>query len=165
MTPEQVRIETLGDSVGTYYDNKADYYLARGDRAKARIYHDSIIAKLKGRDISGPGESLARLYLANAYAFSGRLNEAKQELQRATAAAVAQKQTQKDGTPTLNRRIVAAVLGLLGDSDGAIRELRRLMKDDSWMRRGLAREPKLQVLRGKPAYEAFLREPEPVAKF
>jgi hypothetical protein len=160
MTPEQVQIETLADSVGTYYDNKADYYLGRGDRARAKIYHDSIIGKLRGRNLSGPGEPANRMYLANAYAFSGQLEEARRELERSTKAAIALHQTWPDGAPQLNGRIVAAVRGCLGDYSGAIAAARRLLTDDSWTRAGLAREPKLQVLRGNPAYEAFLKEPE-----
>jgi serine/threonine-protein kinase len=165
MTPEQVQIETLADSVGTYYDNKADYFLARHDLAKARIYHDSIIAKMRGRNLAGPGEPTYRIYLANALAFTGHLEDARRELNRATQAAIDSKQTRPDGTPDVNDRIVAAVRAHLGDYDGAIASLRRLLKDDSWTRAGMAREPKLQVLRGNPAYEAFLKEPEPSTGF
>jgi tetratricopeptide (TPR) repeat protein len=160
MTPEQVRIESLADSVATYYDNKADYFLGRGDLAKARVYHDSIIGKLAGRNLSGPGETYVREYLAMAYAGTGRIAEARMELQRGTAAAVKNGRIRPDGTPDVNSRIVAAVLGRAGDYDGAIRELRRLMKDDAWTRAGIAREPKLLALRGNPKFEAFLREPE-----
>jgi TolB-like protein len=165
MTPEQVRIESISDSVGTYYDNKADYYLGRHDFAKAKIYHDSIIAKLEGRNLSGPAEPAIRMYLANAYAFSGNGQQARKELDRATKAAIALKQTRPDGTPEVNGRIVAAVLASLGDYNGAVAAARRLLKDESWTRAGLAREPKLQKLRGNPAYEAFLKEPEPASGF
>ena len=160
MTPEQVQIETLYDSVSTYYDNKADYFLARHDPARARIYHDSIIAKMRGRNLGGPGEASYRIYLANAFAFTGHLEDARRELDRATKAAIESNQTRPDGAPDVNDRIVAAVRAHLGDYNGAIASLRRLLKDDSWTRAGLAREPKLQVLRGNAAYEAFLKEPE-----
>jgi tetratricopeptide (TPR) repeat protein len=160
MTPEQIRIESLADSIATYYDNKADYFLGRGDLAKARIYHDSIIGKLAGRNLSGPGEPYVREYLAMAYAATGRHTEARVELARATDAARKMGRTRADGTPMLNSRIVAAVLGRAGDYTGAIRQLRVLMKDDAWTRAGIAREPKLLALKGNPAYEAFLREPE-----
>ncbi|MEO8576660.1 MAG: protein kinase [Gemmatimonadales bacterium] len=160
MTPEQIHIETLPDSVGTYYDNKADYFVGRGEPARAKIYYDSIIAKLEGRNLSGSGEPSIRLYLANAYAFNNRLPEAKREVERAMAAARALKDTRPDGSLDLNSRILAAVYGKLGRYDDAIREARALLKHDSWTRAGLAREPKLRGLRGNPAYEAFLREKE-----
>ncbi len=160
MTPEQIRIETLPDSIGTYYDNKADYFLGRGELDKARVYHDSIIGKLAGRNLSGPGEPSIRLYLANAYLFTGRLAEARVELERARSAARTLRDFRPDGSLDLNSRIVAAVLAGQGDYDGAIREVRRLLKTDSWTRAGLAREPKLRGLRGNPQYEAFLRERE-----
>ena len=160
MTPERLRIETLPDSVGTYYDNKADYYMIRGDIAKARIYHDSIISKLAGRNLTGPGEPMIRLYLGNAFASNGRLPEARRELELARRAARAMNDFRPDGSLDLNSRLVAAILGYLGQYDEAILELRRIMKDDSWTRAGLAREPKLRSLRGNPKYEAFMREPE-----
>jgi serine/threonine-protein kinase len=160
MTPEQIRIESLADSVATYYDNKADYFLGRGDAARARVYHDSIIAKLQGRKLSGPGETYVREYLAFAYASNGRMAEANAELDRAAAAARRQGETRLDGAPDLNSRIVAAIKGRAGDYDGAIRELRLLLKDDAWTRAGIAREPKMQALRGNPKFEAFLKEPE-----
>ena len=160
MTPEQIHIETLPDSIGTYYDNKADYFVGRGDFGRARIYYDSIINKLEGRNLSGRAEPSIRLYLANAYAFNNRLPEAKREIDRATAAAGALRDTRPDGSLVLNSRVLAAVYGKLGRYDDAIREARALLKNDSWTRAGLAREPKLRGLRGNPAYEAFLREKE-----
>jgi tetratricopeptide (TPR) repeat protein len=160
MTPEQIHIETLPDSIGTYYDNKADYFLGRGDLGRAKVYYDSIITKLDGRNLAGPAEPSIRLFLANAYAFNNRLPDAVREVNRATAAARALKDFRPDGSLYLNGRILAAVYGKLGRYDDAIREARALLKNDSWTRPGLAREPKLRGLRGNPAYEAFLREPE-----
>jgi TolB-like protein/Tfp pilus assembly protein PilF len=160
MTPEQVHIESLTDSVATYYDNKADYFLARGDTAKARVYHDSIIGKLEGRNLSGPGEAYIREYLAFAYAAKGKLPEARAELDRAAIAARKSGQTRPDGTAALNPRTVAAIMGRLGDYDRAIRELRILVSVGQWTRAGIAREPKMLALRGNPKYEAFLKEPE-----
>jgi TolB-like protein/Tfp pilus assembly protein PilF len=160
MTPEQIRIESLADSIATYYDNKADYFLARGNAAGARIYHDSIIGKLAGRNLSGPGEPYVREYLAFAYAATGRIPEAIAELDRAAIAARKVGQTNSDGSAALNNRIVAAVMGRAGDYDRAIRELRILMKEAAWTRAGIAREPKMLALRGNPKYEAFLKEPE-----
>ena len=161
MTPEQIHIETLPDSIGTYYDNKADYFVGRGELARAKVYYDSIIAKLEGRNLAGRAEPSIRLYLANAYAFNNRLPDAVREVNRAMAAARALKDFRPDGSLDLNGRILAAVYGRLGRYDDAIREARALLKNDSWTRAGLAREPKLRGLRGNPAYEAFLREPEP----
>ena len=160
MTPEQIRIETLPDSVTTYYDNKADFFLGRGDLPRARIYHDSIIKKLEGRNLAGPSEPYMRLFLANAYAFSGRASDAMKELGRARTAAKAQSYVRPDGTLRLNSRSVAAVLASNGQYDAAVKEARRLLTDESWTRAGLAREPKLRPLRGNPAYNAFLKERE-----
>jgi TolB-like protein len=159
MTPEQLRIETLYDSVSSYLDNKADFHLGKGDLPKAKFYLDSIISKLDGRFMSGPLEPDLRLYLANAFAQTQRQAEAARELERARAAASALKFLRPDGSPDLNARIVAAVLGALGRHDEAVRELRVLVQE-GWMRTGIAREPKMRTLRGNPAYEAFLKERE-----
>lgn len=75
-------------------------------------------------------------------------------------AARAARQLREDGEPDLNPRIVAAVLGSLGAYEEAVKELRFLIADDSWTRRGISREPKMRTLRGNPIYEAFLRERE-----
>ena len=159
MTPEQLRIETLRDSIRTYYDNKADYFLREGDLANARIYHDSIIAKLGKRNISGPGEVNLRGYLAVAYAATGRIAEARAEISRAKDAARQWKQFRGDGvTPAVERRLEASVLGYAGEHEAAVRELRGLVSESSWTPRGLYHEPKLLVLRGNPAFEAFARE-------
>ena len=158
MSPEQLRIETLYDSISTYYDNKADFFLRAGDLPKAKVYLDSIITQVDGRFISGVTEPHLRLYLANAFAQTSRPREAARELERARASARSTAQLRKDGAPDLNPRIVAAVLGALGRHDEAVRELRVLMASDSWTRAGIAREPKMRTLRGNATYEAFLRE-------
>ncbi len=158
MRPEQLRIETLYDSVSGYFDNKADFFLRRGSLPKANVYLDSIIGQVDGRFLSGRTEPYLRLYLANAFAQTGRLQEAARELERARASARSTAQLRKDGAPALNPRIVAAVLGALGRYDEAVSELRVLMALDSWTRAGIAREPKMRTLRGNPTYEAFLRE-------
>ncbi|MEO5904206.1 MAG: protein kinase, partial [Gemmatimonadaceae bacterium] len=158
MSPDQLRIETLEDSVRTYYDNKADFYLALGDAGRTRIYHDSIISQLEGRNLSGPGEPYLRLFLANAYAFAGKLPEAQRELDRARAATKAINLVAADGTLRMDHRVVAAVLARIGRQDEAIRELRSQVKNESWTRQGLAREPKLLGLRGNKAFEDFLKE-------
>ncbi|MEP6508968.1 MAG: protein kinase [Gemmatimonadales bacterium] len=158
MSPDQLRIETLEDSVRTYYDNKADFYLALGDASREKIYHDSIISKLEGRNLSGPGEASLRLFLANAYAFAGKLPEAQRELDRARASAKAMHQVEGDGTVDMDHRVVAAVLARIGRQDEAIRELRSQIKNSTWTRQGLALEPKLRGLRGNKAFEDFLKE-------
>jgi TolB-like protein/Tfp pilus assembly protein PilF len=159
MTPEQLRIETLRDSIRTYYDNKADFFLREGDIPNARIYHDSIIAKFGKRNISGPGESGLRSYLAVAYAATGRTGEARAEISRAKEAARQWRQFRRDGvTPAIDRRLEASVLGYAGETEAAVRELRGLVSESSWTARGLYHEPKMLVLRGNPAFEAFARE-------
>jgi TolB-like protein len=158
MTPEQLRIETIYDSVSSYLDNKADFHLRSGNMPAARAYLDSIITKVDGRFISGVAEPHLRLYLANAFAQTGRNQEAARELERARASARSTGQLRRDGTPSLNPRIVAAVLGALGRHDEAVHELRVLMALDGWTRAGIAREPKMRTLWGNPTYEAFLRE-------
>jgi len=158
MTPEQLRIETLSDSIETYYDNKADFFLREGDPDKAGIYHDSIIAKLEKRTLSGPGERRLRMYMANAYVHRRRIEEARQQVQLATSAARKWRQVSPQGTPDIDGRIVAAVLGATGDYEGAVRELRSFIRRTSWTPAGLALEPKLRALRGNPVFEAFARE-------
>ncbi|HUQ18626.1 MAG TPA: protein kinase [Gemmatimonadaceae bacterium] len=157
MTPEQLRIETLRDSVGTYYDNKADFFLREGDLPRARIYHDSIIRKLENRSVAGPAESRLRLYLANAYGATGQTAAARRELDRSMAAARTWKQFDPDGSPSLDHRMVAAVYGYAGQYEEAVRQLRAFAKTSSWTPAGLALEPKLQVLRGNPLFEAFVK--------
>ncbi|HEY0243667.1 MAG TPA: protein kinase [Gemmatimonadaceae bacterium] len=159
MTPEQLRIETLRDSIRTYYDNKADFFLREGNVANARIYHDSIITKLEKRNISGPGELGLRVYLAVAYAATGRIAEGRAEIARAREAGRRWKQFREDGvTPAVDRRLEASVLGYAGEHEAAMKELRGLVSESSWTPRGLYHEPKLLVLRGNPAFEAFARE-------
>ncbi len=158
MTPEQLRIETLYDSVSSYYDNKADFFLRANNLPRAKVYLDSIIGVLENRNLSGISEADHRIYLANAYAQTGRVPEARAELARARSTARASNQFRRDGDPDLNPRIVAAVLGVLGEYEEAVKELRFLIADDLWTRRGIAREPKMRTLRGNPLYEAFLRE-------
>jgi tetratricopeptide (TPR) repeat protein len=160
MTPEQLRIETLYDSISSYLDNKADFHLRGARLPQATVYLDSIIAQLEGRFLSGRIEPDLRLYLANAYAQTGRLPEAARELERARKAARAANVERPDGSPDLNPRIVAAILGALGRHDEAVEQLRILLTDGPWTRAGIAREPKMRTLRGNPVYEAFLREPE-----
>ena len=155
MTPEQLRIETLRDSIRTYYDNKADFFLREGDPARARIYHDSIIRKLEGRNLSGPGEAQLRTYLSLAYAATGRIAESRRELERAENAARAWKQLTLEGAPDLDQRMVAAILGYSGDYEAAVKRLRDFLKVSAWTPAGLALEPKLRVLRGNPLFEAF----------
>ena len=159
MSPEHLRIETLRDSVRTYYDNKADYFLREGNLAKARIYHDSIIAKLGNRSISGPGEAQLRTYLAVAYAATGRIAEARSQLERVKAASRRWKQFQDDQvTPSIDGRMHASVLAYAGEHDAAVAVLRKLVKKSAWTPLGLYNEPKLLVLRGKRAFEAFAKE-------
>jgi tetratricopeptide (TPR) repeat protein len=160
MTPQQLRIETLYDSVSTYHDNKADFYLRAGNLPRAKVYLDSIIGLLENRNLSGLIEADLRLYFANAYAQTGRLPEAQRELDRTRAAARATNQVRDDGTPRLNPRVVAGILGALGQYEEAVSEARRMVTEFPWTRAGLAREPKLRTLRGNSLYEAFLREPE-----
>lgn len=158
MTPEQLRIETLNDSIVTYYDNKADFFLREKNLAKAGVYHDSIIAKLERRRLSGPTETRLRLYLANAYALRGRVGEARQQLEAATASARRWKQFTPQGDPDLDNRIVAVVRSSNGDNEGAVRALRELVRRSPWTPAGLALEPKLSVMKGIPVFEAFARE-------
>jgi len=162
LNPDQLRIETLYDSVSTYYDNKADLFVARQEPRRAKIYYDSIIGKLEGRTLSGPGESALRLYLAHAYSAMGRNADAVRELERARSASKAAGRVNADGSPRVDRRIVAGILGNIGQPDAAVHELRLLMNERPWTRRGLAVVSKLQSLRGTPAFEAFLRESDPV---
>ena len=160
MTPDQLRIETLDDSIRTYYDNKADLFVARGEPRRARIYYDSIIGKLERRRLSGPREPHLRTFLAYAYSAVGRAADAERELERARAAAKASNQVNEDGTPDLDHRVVAGILANNGQPDAAVRELRLLMAEGGWTRQGLAIVSKLRALRGTPAFEAFLREKE-----
>ena len=160
LTPEQLRIETLYDSVSTYYDNKADFFLRYGNLERARTYHDSIIVKVQGRNLSGSRGPRIMLYLANAYAQSGRIAEARRELERARNAARSLRQLYPDGSPELDRRIVAGVLGLTGQHAEGVRGLETLLRTTGWTRRGLALEPKLRAWRGNPLFEQFISKPE-----
>jgi len=160
MTPDQLRIETLEDSIAYYYDNKADLFVGRSEPERARVYYDSIIAKLEGRRLSGPGEPFLRLYLAHSYSVIGRSTDAQRELERMKAVAVALHQVNEDGSPDLDRRVVAGILANTGQTGEAVRELRRLVANSAWTRSGLAQVSKLKALRGNPVFEAFLREKE-----
>ncbi|MEO5903259.1 MAG: hypothetical protein ABIQ55_04540, partial [Gemmatimonadaceae bacterium] len=92
-------------------------------------------------------------------ASTGRMSEARAESERAVEAARRFKQFGKDGvTPNIDRRIRAGILGYAGEFDAAVAELRRFLPESSWTPRGLYLEPKLLVLRGRPAFEAFAKE-------
>jgi len=158
MTPEQLRIETLRDSIRTYYDNKADFFLKEGDLTRAKIYHDSIIRKLEGRNLTGPGEMQLRTYLSFAYAVTGRTAESRRELERAGNAARKWNQLTPAGAPDMDLRLVAAILAYTGDHEAAVKRLRDFLQISAWTPAGLALEPKLRVLRGDPLFEAFARE-------
>jgi hypothetical protein len=158
MTPEQLRIETLNDSVVTYYDNKADFFLREGDVARAGIYSDSIIRKLANRNISGPAEPRLRLYLAHAYAVTGQTQLALREVERAKTTARAWKMVDIEGRPELDQRVIAGILGYAGQYEAAVRELRNCVRSTSWTPAGLALEPKVRALRGNPLFETFARE-------
>ena len=164
MTPDQLRIEALSDSISTYYDNKADLFVVRGEPQRARVYYDSIIGKMEGRSLSGPGESYLRIYLAYAYSATGRHADAARELARVKAVAIAAGEVNEKGVPEIDRRIVAGILANAGQSEAAVRELRVLLNESDWTRRGLAVVSKLRSLRGTPAFEAFLREKEQVTR-
>ena len=157
MTPEQLRIETLDDSVRTYYDNKADFFVREGNMARAGIYYDSIIGKLEKRNLNGPAEPRLRMYLANAYSMKGRADLAKRELERAMNAARAWKFTTPEGKPDLDQRIVAGIMANVGDYTGAVSELREYVTRSRWTPEGLALEPKLRALQGNAQFEAFRR--------
>jgi hypothetical protein len=70
-------------------------------------------------------------------------------------------QVELDGTPDLDGRVVAAVLGNVGRYDEAMKVLRANLEQSPWTRVGLSREPKLLRLRGNPQFEAFLKERDP----
>jgi eukaryotic-like serine/threonine-protein kinase len=158
MTPEQLRIETIMDSVSTYYDNKADFFLNERDAERVAIYADSIIGKLERRNISGPVEPRLRLYLAHAYALTGRAEDARKELERARVAARAWKNLDPEGNIDLDQRIVASILARTGDYTGAVQELRKFARRTAWTPGGLMLEPKLVAFRGNSLFEAFARE-------
>ena len=158
MTPEQLHIESLIDSVATYYDNKADFYLGKGDMPRARIYFDSIIGKLEGRNLGGPSESYIRLYLAHSYAATGRAQLAEAELERVKVAARAAGEVRRDGELEIDGRVAAAILGGAGKHAEAVAELRKFMGYGGWTRAGLAQEPKLKRFVSVPEWRGFFRE-------
>ena len=164
MTPEQLHIESLVDSVAGYYDNKSDYYLGKGDLPRARVYLDSIVMKLEGRHLVGPSENYVRMYLAHAYAVTGQGAKAEAELQRASTAAVRSGAVLKDGAPDNDGRITAAVYGAAGKHAEAISALRGVLKTTPWTRAGLAQEPKLKRFVSVPQWRAFFRERDQSAK-
>jgi TolB-like protein/Flp pilus assembly protein TadD len=164
MTPEQLHIESLVDSVATYYDNKADFYLGKGDMARARVYLDSIIGKLEGRNLAGPSEAYLRIYLSHSYAATGKGQLALAELERAKAAAIAAGNVRRDGSPNVDGRIAAAIFGGSGKHREAIEELRRFVELRAWTRAGLAQEPKLKRFVGLPEWRAFFRERDAVTR-
>jgi TolB-like protein len=152
VTPEQIRIETLVDSIASYYDNKADLYTYLRQPERMRAYKDSIRLKLEGRLLTGNYEPLLRLYLADAFGALQRPVDARRQLANAQAAAA------RLGTEgALDLRVYAGVLGRLGDPDSAVAVLERLLREpQGWTAGGLAIEPKLYSLHGNPRFERLV---------
>lgn len=158
MSAGQLRVETLGDSVSNYYDNKADVFLGRGDSARAVIYEDSIRLKLENRSL-GKSTGLYVL-LAHAQAVSGHIPEARVSLGRAFQLAKPQVPA---GMPPdfayvyLSETAVPAILGRIGEVPEAVRILRLNTEHGLLTRTEAAMTPKFRFLHGNPLFETYLR--------
>ena len=157
MTPEQLGLTTLSDSVQDYYDTKADIRIAQGDEGRARAYYDSIRTKLSRRTLSGPRLYALAGYLALAQSATGDTAAGRRTLTSLVASA-RQVATRSDLRDVLEPRVMAAIYGRLGEPEEAVPWLEAgLRAPVRWTARGYANEPKTKVLRGSPAFERFLR--------
>jgi len=135
-------------------------FVNRRDLAKARVYYDSIIAKLEKRDFSGLPGPVLNMYLAYAYSSVNRQGDALRELHLAETKAKKLGLVRPDGSPRLGRGIWAGVLANTGQYHAAVWQLRQLIAEGQWTRAGVAPLARFRALRGNAEFEAFLREPD-----
>jgi tetratricopeptide (TPR) repeat protein len=153
----QQRVTTRSDSV-TYYDCKTDAALRIGGQVFSRAYSDSVIS-LFSRRRGRPPESFSEinylLTLAFAYANVSDRTMAQSVMNRALVSA--DRLTENDSSAaTFSSDQAAAVLAALGDSTGAVRWLRR------GLRQGLSvgwynMNPRLNALRSTNAFKELTR--------
>jgi eukaryotic-like serine/threonine-protein kinase len=157
LTPADLRLETLFDSVDSYYDSKADLYTYLRQPARVRAYEDSIRLKLEGRTLAGPKESVLRIYLAGAYGALGRMADGRRVLEAADAAERRQGIAPWGLAGSLRYR--AGTLARLGEADSAIAALSQVLTLPlGWTARGLAIDPKFYALHGNPRFERLIAQ-------
>jgi TolB-like protein len=150
-------VTTMYDSVFWYYDAKADVWLRRGEPIRANVYYDSVRSLLAGRVLGG---ALGPDLLAARALSEAALGDRRAARRTLSAALAAARRTalRADLTDVLSTSIVAAAYGHLGEPETAVRWLEAgIAAPGGWTARGYARDPKLFVLRGAPAFERFLR--------
>jgi tetratricopeptide (TPR) repeat protein len=152
----ELNVRSLADSA-QYYDNKASTLLHLGDRARARVYYDSVRTVLAGLSPRhGPFRSLVQMRAA-AEAMAGDTAAARRSLAAILAAAPpgAGPSTHLGGL--LDPVRAATVYARLGEPETAVRWLAAGL-GRPWSARGYALMPELRILRGRPAFERLLRE-------
>ena len=154
----ELGIATLYDSAAGYYDNKADVFARLGDRARERVYYDSIRGLLtrRARDAASAPLLMER---ALAEAALGDRAAARGTLVAALAAA-RRDANRADVTDRFEPITVAALYARLGEPDTAVRWLAAGLSNPAggWTARGYAAHPKLRILHGTPAFARLLRE-------
>ena len=147
---------SLGDTVGAYYDSKADFYTAIGRPDAVRAYRDSIMVTLEGRTLVGTQRPTYDALLALSYAALGRGVDARRLI-----GAVRNRAQQPDRGTIIEAnvdRTLAAAYTVLGEKDSAVVLLERALSLPDYSSRAWFRiDPRYLGLHGYPKFEALTR--------
>ncbi len=156
-----LEIISLLDSANSYFDSKISVAVALRDSVRARVYADSLCQLLENRSLSGPDEALLLVILAGAQSIAGKLDASRRSIGQAMTIARRSSTLEypSDALPGAGA-MVASVYARLGDFDTAVRWLEADLPVYLSVR-GLLLEPRLDVLKGTPQFEQFLKAHPP----
>lgn len=153
---EELRLNTLADTVWWYFDAKIAASLKLADTKRAAVLADSVVQLLADRRVEGPDEAGILQVLAFAQSILKQNERAAGTLARAIAVAPSQ-----DGVSMslvfLDPVTAAATLVRIGKPDEAIKWMVSAL-DGPHTARSLAVDPRLFVFHGAPEFEAFQRK-------
>ncbi len=151
----ELGIASMLDSANSYYDNKLFAAARLGDSTLIHVYADSLRTMLEHRELRGPFESNLGVLLAGAQAILGDSVASRTTLERAIAVA---RRASRLTLPTnvVDGTMVAGVYARLGDSENAVRWLEAALPEFATVK-GLLFDPRLDVLKGTPAMQRFLK--------
>ncbi len=158
LSARDLNVATFFDSVAYYLDSKGDVFLRMSDQDRSRIYSDSVRRLFVGRAL-GADKPFLLTVLAFAQANVGRTAEARGTLDKALSSARAFDDSEYPFISVSQAPLVAGTYARIGDIPKAIQWLEAGLANplSGLTMRALVQNPKLQILRGTPEFEAFLR--------
>jgi serine/threonine-protein kinase len=142
-----------GDLLG-YFSLKAGAYRLRGETARSRTYYDSLGAAARADLRNRPDEALTHGTLGVAEAYLGHRAQALQEGQRAVELLPPSKDANYASIAQVN---LAEIYTALGESDGAIDQLRDVLAVPSGVSAAVLKaDPTWAPLRGNPRFERLV---------